>query len=397
MSTPTRRQPARKARDSLSLSASTDQEASPPQKSRNMGKGKARAKASESAGEEESEDNGMEEDEEDEQESRQSRPAKKARTTSTPGNSYESSVLARPPITRVKQTARRAVPFAGRGRAFMPRSQGRVRKRSSSGFVPEAKEDNSAIVSVQEAERRVWRLRFPEPRYYGDRPHMQSQSPLFSLPPEIVDIILGDRVHSEREHLALSGTCTALRMGYSEAVWEPMLKYHTPFSHNQFTYKLLQDPCNLSAARTIDPEHSGPIPAKSKLWSTALGHITDKLAKPGIDFTAPCYKAKHKRCQCMKTMGPNHAKVISNVNLLKTTWGHIFLSLSGSLSETVNYKDFESVERSNTKGEIVNMYCLATVDAAILKARGGVYDAMEIRDVDVKRGKRRKAPKDRDW
>jgi hypothetical protein len=43
------------------------------------------------------------------------------------------------------------------------------------------------------------------------------------------------------------------------------------------------------------------------------------------------------------------------------------------------------------------MYCLATVDAAILKMLGGVYPAMKIRDVDIKRGKRKRAPKDKEW
>lgn len=73
------------------------------------------------------------------------------------------------------------------------------------------------------------------------RPNQQKESPLLSLPPEIFDEIvrvliihlptesqclcsnniqLGDPVLSEREHIALSGTCTLLRLGYDETVWE---------------------------------------------------------------------------------------------------------------------------------------------------------------------------------
>ncbi|KAK7460434.1 hypothetical protein VKT23_009153 [Stygiomarasmius scandens] len=312
------------------------------------------------------------------------------------------------------QTARRAV---GLGPNFKYRSQGRLQKRprhTHSAFSQNyqagdivASESSPRPISVEEAERIAWLAKYRGvlTRWTGERPHKQTQSRLFSLPAEIVDRILGDHALNERDHLALSGTCTAVRMGYSDVVWKPMLNLHTPFSHNQFTYKLLGDPCNLQAARTIHPDPS-PLTPRHKLWSSALGNIrayqssssstNPATVKPGIDFDAPCYKPKHKRCKCLKLMGPSHAKVISNVNLMKTTWGHIFYHYQ-SLSERVSHTSFESVERINTRGETVNMYNLAAVDAAILRQTNGVYRAMKIRDEDLQRGKRKGAPKDREW
>ncbi|THU84956.1 hypothetical protein K435DRAFT_395810 [Dendrothele bispora CBS 962.96] len=310
----------------------------------------------------------------------------------------------------------------GRGQGRLTKPSKRDTLNLSSAVDMDSEEGHSALasskwISVEEAERNVWTaIHWPyAPRWTGTRPHTQEQSPLLTLPAEIVDRILGDQVLNERDHLALSGTCTAIRMGYSDAFWEATLKLHTPFSHNQFTYSLLSDPCNIRAARTIFPEPS-PLPPRCKLWSTALGNIRayrnsifsasyasvtfsgsdPPIIKPGIDFYTPCYKPKHKKCQCLRAMGPSHAKVISNVNLRKTSWGHIFYHYQ-SLSEQVSHTSFESVTRINTRGKETEMFNLAAVDAAILRTLGGVYRAMNIRDEDAKRGRRRKAPKDRDW
>lgn len=63
------------------------------------------------------------------------------------------------------------------------------------------------------------------------------------------------------------------------------------------------------------------------------------------------------------------------------------------LAEYVNKRDFSSVRRSNTRGEPADWYRLATVDAAILNAVGGVVAARKVTKREEGQ-KRRKMPKD---
>ncbi|KAF5390602.1 hypothetical protein D9757_002621 [Collybiopsis confluens] len=119
------------------------------------------------------------------------------------------------------------------------------------------------------------------PRHFGPRPHRQEQSGFLLLPAELVDKILADNVLNEREHLGLSGTCTSLRLGYNDQVWEDTLNIHTPFSHNQFTYRLLHDPCNSGQALTISTISNTffrplkyvtkpNVPAVAHIWTRAV-------------------------------------------------------------------------------------------------------------------------------
>lgn len=100
----------------------------------------------------------------------------------------------------------------------------------------------------------------------------------------------------------------------------------------------------------------------------------------------------------MKVHGQSHAAVISNVNNRKTGWGHIFYHYQG-LSETVSKGNFSSVARRNTRGEDTEWFRLASVDAAILSAVGGVVNAKRLRDEEMRKlaasgRKRRRAPAD---
>ncbi|KAJ7593455.1 hypothetical protein C8J56DRAFT_498547 [Mycena floridula] len=221
--------------------------------------------------------------------------------------------------------------------------------------------------------------------YRGPRPHRQPQSGLLSLPAEIVDRIFGDQALNERDHLSLSGTCTAIRLGYCPEIWTAMADLRVPFSHNPFSYRLLQKPCNAEASATIYPDIV-PAPPVARIWTNAIAAAGRNI--PGIDFDAPCYKKKHKRCSCMSVMGQSHAQVISNVNALKTTWGHIYYHYQ-DLADLIDEEDFETANKSNPKGQRVEMMRLATVDAAILTAVGGPWAANKIL-VKTKGQKRKK-------
>lgn len=162
-----------------------------------------------------------------------------------------------------------------------------------------------------------------------------------------------------RDHLALSGTCTAVRLGYNDDVWKvnnflvsfllygvclsrrsPALTLHvqemnpdkkTPFTHNAFTYDLLLNPCYAHNGTRLLPEsHRSPPPAVTRIWSRAFEALNSsdpaKRKRPGMDFDARCWKPRHKKCQCMRlnpVMGPYHSKVVSQVNNRKTPWGSI--------------------------------------------------------------------------
>ncbi|KAE9387128.1 hypothetical protein BT96DRAFT_493224 [Gymnopus androsaceus JB14] len=76
-------------------------------------------------------------------------------------------------------------------------------------------------------------------RYSGPRPHPQEQSPFLSLPAELLDRILADRVLNERDHLALSGVCTALRLGYDEEVWNASYGHSSIPNTNEYPPRLL--------------------------------------------------------------------------------------------------------------------------------------------------------------
>ncbi|KAF9020194.1 hypothetical protein BDP27DRAFT_1354620 [Rhodocollybia butyracea] len=312
-------------------------------------------------------------------------------------------------MPRQRQTARRAVPSGAAARTH--RSQGRSKRRKVN---EEALEEEEGQIAQDTAVLGNSYASYTPP-YTGPRPRPQNQSSFLSkLAAELVDKILGDGVLNERDHLALSGVCTAMRLGYTEEFWNATLKVHTPFSHNQFTYRLLHDPCNTREGCHIHEEKTclsgavnttvhaagssntqGTVPAAAHIWTRAITRINDKSMNPGIDFDGPCYKARHKRCKCMRFMGQGHAKVISNVNIKKTSWGHIFYHYQG-LSEYVSHTDFDSESKVNTKGERTEMYCLAQVDAAILNEVGGVWAAGRVRKSEEGK-KRKRPPKDRDW
>ncbi|KAH8814614.1 hypothetical protein DL96DRAFT_1624317 [Flagelloscypha sp. PMI_526] len=213
--------------------------------------------------------------------------------------------------------------------------------------------------------------------------HPQTQSALIhTLPPEILDAILGDLVLNERDHIALSGTCTLIRLGYTEQVWQTMIPGPIPRNtvrESHFTLALLSDPCNLSQCFSVSPI---PNTARSRIFSTALSY-TSTTVTPGIDLRSICANLEHKKrkreCDCIRFVGPAHGKVVRRVNARLTAWGRIeyrYKSLSKLIDPAqVNLRSVLPIEDKN-KREPKNhaqyrCYCLATVDAAIWNAAGG--------------------------
>ncbi|KAH8822374.1 hypothetical protein DL96DRAFT_1620851 [Flagelloscypha sp. PMI_526] len=258
----------------------------------------------------------------------------------------------------------------------------------------------------------------PEDEVGCDRvAHIQTQSALLHiLPAEILDSILGDLVLNERDHIALSGTCTLLRLGYTEEVWQVhsllitafhkkgnppsnvpyLLKYQTmipspprsnAFRQTHFTSALLSDPCNVSQCLTIPMVPPTAGTPRSRIFSTALSR-TSSADAAGINLKAKCANPKHKRKKnwsCLRFEGPSHEKIVRGVNTKLTAWGRIefrYQSLS-TLIDPVQ-ANFRSVlpasdkHRESSDLPLYRCYCLATVDAAIWKAAGGATGVKSI-------------------
>ncbi|KAH8814613.1 hypothetical protein DL96DRAFT_1624312 [Flagelloscypha sp. PMI_526] len=159
--------------------------------------------------------------------------------------------------------------------------------------------------------------------------HLQTQSALLhTLPAEILDSILGDLVLNERDHIALSGTCTLIRLGYTEEVWQTMISKPIPRNsvrESHFTLSLLFDPCNLSHCFTVSELPSAANSARSRIFSTALSRISSAEIL-GINLKVKCDNSRHKgkrKCGCIRFIGPAHEKVVVGVNAKLTAWGRI--------------------------------------------------------------------------
>ncbi|KAH8798689.1 hypothetical protein DL96DRAFT_1824446 [Flagelloscypha sp. PMI_526] len=215
--------------------------------------------------------------------------------------------------------------------------------------------------------------------------HIQSQSAfLHILPAEILDMIFGDLVLNERDHIALSGTCTLLRLGYTEQVWQTMIPgpiHPNTVRTSHFTLALLSDP------------------SRSRIFSTALSR-TASVDTPGIiNLMDKCDNQRHKRkrnCNCIRFMGPAHGKVVRGVNAKLTAWGRIE-SRYQSLSSLIDPAQagfrfiFPSADRwrqNRGDGTKYYCYCLATVDAAIWNAAGGAAGVRDIWEKQVEAHRR---------
>ncbi|KAH8814615.1 hypothetical protein DL96DRAFT_1624322 [Flagelloscypha sp. PMI_526] len=233
----------------------------------------------------------------------------------------------------------------------------------------------------------------PEVEVKSDRTaHLQTQSWLLHLlPAEILDSIFGDLVLNERDHIALSGTCTLLRLGYTEEVWQTMIPTsNSPkgFRQSHFNFALLSDPCNLSQCLTIPVHSPTASTARSHIFSAALSRSSSAHAA-GINVKAKCANPKHKRkkrCNCLRFVGPAHGKVVRGVNARSTPWGKIELkyqSLS-TLIDPVQAGFRSAFPPGDRRWQKLNFqtrdycFCLATVDAAIWNAAGGATGVKDV-------------------